>query len=428
MRVLGTREEEEYLRELVRSRGDEAPTIEIQIGEQVYASKTGEAASGRDRFEEGEWGAQDGDSPALDVDIQLAGRVPFDTQNAPMTIDVIFGGLRITDITAVMSRPRYDQFNTAGTKIEALSPGGYLDKVTLNAFTEYSQSRPELAIYDALSHVSAYNPYEFDIVQFGSPLFTRLGDDGFHEEDHPSSVLSAVLESVDGVAIDNSRAGITVKQNPHVGLSSPIAWRYEANELLDWTFPSLSGPDELYTEVAVVSEDTGQPESSRIFEKAKVDWSGVKYPPIANQRLYITTSDHGAGAESRALNLAMRVARQLSAGTYKSEIVAPYNPFLEKWDTITISETFWDDLGTWHREWLAVIDGYCRTRGRKDAGLETAFSCTLTLTAADRVPGPTDVLPGVAQGVRAHALKRPVIKIGPGLKGGPGHKIGALPS
>lgn len=381
MRRFGTLAQEEELKRAVStpSWGGNAARVAIRLGDTDVS----------DFVEEAKWGSSEGNSPTLTFEGKVSGYVPWEYENAPLEVHVFFGGFDILEFRGVKTHLKYD--GESSTTLSSFSPGGYLDKVPLKEFVEYWDMLPEYAIRDAVFRIRSYNRGDVVIQPFGRPIInynqlTSAAGQGFEEEDNPASILSRVFDTVGAVAVDTQKAGFRAFSNPYLGIGSPLAWAYNTDDLLDWSIPELAAPDEQYTSVIVSHADEGQAPETRIKRKWDVNWGGYRYPPIEDIPLYIAFNDKVGNADSKAADLAVRNARALSAGRYKTSFIAPYNPFLEKYDTLKVAKDRFRDLkGPWVREWLAVADAGVQTRFASGVALETIVTCTLTNQKKERV-------------------------------------------
>lgn len=378
-------------------RGSQAIGVEVFLGD-LNISAT---------VEEAKWGSADQSSPTLIFEGKVAGYLPWEYNRAPLEVRTTFAGVTITEFRGVGAQLKYEPDNA--TSIKVSTPGAYLDKVPLGRFVTYTNALPETVIRDAIFTLKSYNRGDIKIEPFGRPLVnfslnsTATGtQQGFAERDFPSSMLSRVFEMVGAVAVDSRNAGFRCFYDPLLGTSAPLADHFRADEVLGWNPPEIADPDEQYTSVVVSQEDSGQVQ--RILASQSVNWKGYRYPPPEDIPLFLPFTDVGANSADRAANLAMRTAQAIGAGEHKTTFSIPYNPFLEKWDVIGVTERFRDDHGPWLREWIGPIPGGVTTHFSRGEALITTLSVTLTTKRKERIRETLGILPGVVAARVTHGV------------------------
>lgn len=394
---------------IIKDYADVAPELIVTVGNLDVT----------DRIEAFDLTWESGSAPWT-LTLTLTGRLPTSLRNAPVRATWDIGGITMPAIEAHASRP--EGSDDWSTTLSAWTPGFLLDKKALRETVEYSSRAPQSVIYDAVFRIPFYDRSRIHIPAFDKPYFTRIREDAFKHENFPADILSAVSEEIDCVYHDTEIRGFVAAQNPGIGEGFPVSFEYEydAPDVYEWVEPSFLGPEEQFTEVAVISyNDNG---SVRILEEWPVDYSSLPYPPAAGQTLYIPVDAAGgvsqADLDAGARAQAVETAKSLGRGSYEGSMSVALNVRVQPYDVITVFEEHSDDTGRYQRLWRRLVTGISHT-GYENIG--TSLSFTDTLIRETRISEPPPPLAALSSGV-LFLTSVPGLKPNIGLKAGIGLK------
>lgn len=360
-----------------------------------------------EELESGDWGVQADSAPTWTMQASVDSRIPTPSLlNAPARLEFDIGGIVMTAFEGVATQPVGN--SDWSSQIVSYTPGTYLDATTLDEYVTFNEEKPQNVIRKTVQRVS-YSRGLIRIPNFDKPLISRgagVGDvsgtddaAGFEDESSPRAILDSVMPEIGGVYFDTVLGGFVCALDPGLGAGSQAVWAYDADsqELLEpFEEPTWSLPDEQYSRVVARDKSDVAGEYFR-YGEWPVDYSMLAYPPKVNNTLYIPATDTSLSGQLAARDQAHKEAMRLRHGEYTGSITVAFNPLLEPFDVVTLSEQFEDRSGRYRRQWRMVILGISHSFDQ--TSMSTILDYRAGIVFAEKLGAPRilvgDVSPGV---------------------------------
>ena len=413
MITLGTAKEQATVVDTILAANNGEPTnVRISLTAHGEDPFSGESTLDdlSERLEKAEWGQ---DEIPITLDASIASYLPRRLADARMRLITEHGGVPVEQLRGekTMFLPGADAYTT---DLISSSAGSLLygrDSIKLNEFVEYPGVPAHQVAYDAARRLP-YDRPQIDIEVAEGVVVVwvgHTGNPGMFEHEPAGEILNRLADDVTvGYQYrDTASGGFRAWLPKPLGITEafdvPDHRRYAAAQLPNWDLQRPMPPPERFTDV-------------RVFHRSPVDnkllwevWQEVPYPPDvrpphANRTLHIHSQDasvdgpyHG---NQRALREALDIARRVSTG---DELVLPsYDPLLEKFDPVQVTEPRRDDDGLWEVVWQMRTETYRHVfDGSNDQGgtLSSKIAYTATILSEERIDTPFLLIPRPTGGV-----------------------------
>lgn len=339
---------------------------------------------------QGEWGTED--SGVVYANLTLTQALPPRLEDESVQFSIVINDEVIPQLAGIDSYSEVGDNNT--TNFHSASAGRLANEITLDEEIECEGWYPEQVVRKALSKLP-YVRGGVKVEPTGSPVlyFTRARGTMFYPEQHPSNMLSAVLEKAPYVYRDTYTGGAAASAARALGKDNETKRVYSASELMHDTngqpFRKPPRVEPRYSKVVVFLRNPD--DSYAFYAQANVSYRGQK-PPVKGRTFYVELEDPTPEGRERAKSLAYDLARGFTRGHHKDEFVLPYvDPWLVRGDSFRIHENFWDLDGAYERIWLGWVD----TLKHDIPTFTTGLGYTASILHEDRIKAPALALAGI---------------------------------